>query len=460
VEELRMGSPAPVVRVLAVPLVALLAPAPESLAQNHHVVIISIDGLAASRLEDEGLELPSLRGVARAGAWAESSETVFPPTDHPGHVTIVTGVSPREHGVIGNRLLHRETGEYFHITNAPRAESVKARTLFDAAKAKGLRTAALFWPETRDDPAIDHALPVVLAGDGMPDKSATDPALLEELRKNGVVIDLFFEWYNDLALQTTADRILTRAAAYVFRTYRPHLLALRLPALERFQHQYGPDHYLSKAALTAADYNVGLVRRAIEDAGLESQTTLFVVSDHGFQTVTHSVNLYPLFERSRLLGKVNLHAGYWTVLVELTKDFDPARDSRKLEEVLDDVASLEGVSRIVRPDEHHALGVPRYEESPYVLGHYIIVGDVDTRAVIDEQSTSTKRVALPTPLYGHAYLPTHEVMYPLFLAVGRGVKQGVRTGHVHNYDIAPTVAALLGLEMPGLRGRVLKEILE
>lgn len=447
----------PVSRLRALAVFALLA---RTLgAQEAHVVIVSIDGLAASRLEDEGLELGSLRGVARSGARAES-ETVFPPTDHPGHVSIVTGVSPREHGVIGNRLLNRETGEYFHITNAPRAESIRVRTLFDAAKAKGLRTAALFWPETRDDPSIDYGIPLVLAGDGMPDKSATDPGLLEELRNNGVVIDLFFEWYNDLALQTTADRILTRAAAYVFRTYRPHLLALRLPALERFQHQYGPDHYLSKAALTAADYDVGLVRRAIEDAGLESRTTLLVVSDHGFQTVTHSVNVHPLFESAGLLGKVNLHTGYWTVLVELTEDFDSARDSKKLYDVLDDVASLEGISRVVPPHEFHDLGLPRYEESPYMLGHYMIIGDVDTRAVIDEQTRSTRRVPLPTPLYGHAYLPTHELMYPLFLATGRGVKQGVRVGHVHNYDIAPTVAALLGLEMPGLRGRVLKEILQ
>lgn len=429
-------------------------------AQDAHVVIVSVDGLAASRIVDEELELPSLRGVVRSGAWAESSETVFPPTEHPAHTSILTGVAPRTHGVIGNRLLNRETGEYFQVTNLPRVQSIRVPTLFDAAKAKGLRTAALFWPETRDDPAIDHLLPLVLAGDGSPDKGATNPAYLDELRQNGVLIDLFFEWYNDLALQNTADRILTRAAAYTFKTYKPHLMAVRLPAMERFQHQYGPDHYLSKAALTAADYNVGLLRRAIEEAGLQDQTTLIVVSDHGFHTVTHSVNVYPLFAQARLTGKVNLHAGYWNVIVELTKDFDPNRDARSLDEVLDDVASLEGISRVVRPDELHALGVPRYEENPHMLGHYIIIGDVDTRAIIDEQGDSTRKARLPTPLHGHAYLPSHEIMYPAFLATGRGVKQGVGIGHIHNYDIAPTIAALLDLKMEGFEGRVLKEILK
>lgn len=429
-------------------------------AQDEHVVLISIDGIAASRLDDEGLELPNLRGVVRSGARAESSETVYPATDHPAHTSIITGVSPRVHGVIGNRLLNRETGEYYHITNKPRAQSIRVKTLFDAAKEKGLGTASFFWPETRDDPSIDRGIPLVLGGDGMPQMSAVDPAFLEELRENGVLIDLFFQWYNDLALQTTADRILTRAAAYVFETYRPNLLALRLPAMDRYQHQYGPDHYLSKAALTAADYDVGLMRRAIEESGLSSRTTLFVVSDHGFHTVTHSVNVFPLFDQAGLLKKVNLHAGYWSVFVELGKDYDPAHDEKALFDVLERVASLEGIAGVYGPNEFHPLGIPRYEEDPHVLGQYLILGLLDTRPVIDEESTSSRRAPLPTPLYGHGYLPTDEKMYPLFIASGRRIKQGAEVGHVHNLDIAPTVAELLGLSLEGLEGRVLTEILK
>ncbi|HXV60961.1 MAG TPA: ectonucleotide pyrophosphatase/phosphodiesterase, partial [Vicinamibacteria bacterium] len=247
-------------------------------AQESHVVIVSIEGFAAARLEDSELELPNLRGITRSGARAEGMETVYPATDHPAHVSLVTGVPPRQHGVLGNRLLNRRTGEYFHVTNLPRSKSIRVPTLFDAAKAKGLRTASFFWPGTRDDPAIDHAIPLVLTGEGKADIAGANPQFLDELRENGVPIDLFYQWYDDLALQQTADRVLTRAAIYVLTTYRPHLLLLRLPAPDRYQHQYGPQHYLSKAALTASDYNVGLVRRAIEDSGLANQTTLVVVS--------------------------------------------------------------------------------------------------------------------------------------------------------------------------------------
>jgi Type I phosphodiesterase / nucleotide pyrophosphatase len=229
--------------------------------------------------------------------------------------------------------------------------------------------------------------------------------------------------------------------------------------MDRYQHQYGPDHYLSKAALTAADYNIGLLRRAIEDSGLDKQTTLLVVSDHGFQTATHSVNVFPPFEQAGLLGKVNLHSGYWSVFVELTKDFDPAHDQKTLEDVFRRVAALEGIGAVFGPDDFHALGLPRYEEDPHLLGQYFIIGQIDSRAVIDEQTSSTKRLRLATPVYGHGYLPSDERMYPLFLAAGRRIKEGIRVGHFHNYDIAPTVAELLGLHLEGLEGRVLTEIL-
>ncbi|HXV61529.1 MAG TPA: alkaline phosphatase family protein, partial [Vicinamibacteria bacterium] len=239
-----------------------------------------------------------------------------------------------------------------------------------------------------------------------------------------------------------------------------HLLLLRLPAPDRYQHQYGPQHYLSKAALTASDYNIGLVRRAIEDSGLANQTTLVVVSDHGFHTAEYSVNVYPVFEKAGLANKVRLHGGYWSVVVELTDRFEESKDGKALEDALSRAARLDGVAVVVRPEDFHALGIPRYDEDPHILGQYLIIGSIDTRLVVDEQDSSSRRERLPTPYYGHGFLPSDERMYAVFLATGRRVRMGVRVGRVQNYDLAPTVCDLLGLDMPGLPGRILTEILE
>jgi len=114
--------------VLAAAALIVFAGSGLAVAGEARVVLVSIDGFAAYHLADESLELPHLRELIRSGVQAESSETVFPSVTHPSHTTIVTGVLPRTHGVVGNRLRNRETGERFHVTNLPRAESVRVPT--------------------------------------------------------------------------------------------------------------------------------------------------------------------------------------------------------------------------------------------------------------------------------------------------------------------------------------------
>ncbi len=102
----------------------------ESVAQSNHVILITVDGLAAYHLSDQSLEIPNLRELISQGAMAESSETVFPSMTHPSHTTLVTGKLPIEHGVLNNKMRNRFTGETYHVTNKTRAESVKVPTLF------------------------------------------------------------------------------------------------------------------------------------------------------------------------------------------------------------------------------------------------------------------------------------------------------------------------------------------
>ena len=83
---------------------------------TRHVVLVTIDGFANFHLKNPSLDLPVIRALAAAGVEAESGETVFPSVTHPSHTTLVTGVTPRRHGVIGNRLTNRATGERFHVT--------------------------------------------------------------------------------------------------------------------------------------------------------------------------------------------------------------------------------------------------------------------------------------------------------------------------------------------------------
>ena len=441
------------VRILVV-LLALFALCPAQGAK--HVVLISIDGFAAYHLNNRALELPNIRALAKQGVWYGSSETVFPSVTHPSHTTIVTGVSPRRHGVLSNSMTNRETGENFHPTNKVRTDIVKVPTLFDAAKQKGLKTAAFFWPETKDDPSVDFNVPEVFTPESKGDIKAVSPAILDELRKAGVGIDLYFERYGS-ELAGAADVVLAEAASYAIERHKPNLLAIHLLVTDKTQHAYGPHHYKSQWALSRADYCVGLLREAARKAGIEDETVFIVTADHGFHSVYQEMNIRPAFAEAGLLGKVKLEGGGWTVSVVLPEGF---ADEAALDGVFDRLRDHPNIARIVSQEEIHELGQPRFVESPYAYGHYLIIPDIDTHLVVDSSTSTMERRPKKKPSHGHGYLPSHPRMYPSLVLAGDGVKKAVTLPHARNLDIAPTIAKLLGLEMPDVEGSPLNEALE
>ena len=448
------------VRALLVTLTLCLAAALAVDAQtSRHVILVTIDGFANFHLKNTALDLPVIRSLAAAGVEAESGETVFPSVTHPSHTTLVTGVTPRRHGVIGNRLTNRLTGARFHVTNLDRTAMVKVPTLFDAAKRAHLSTASLFWPETKNDPSIDFNVPEVFNADSKADIDAVPAPVLRELREAGVPIDDYFRYYGDSFLMGTSDHALARAAAHVIRTRKPHLLAIHFLLTDEVQHELGAGHYRSLAALSSADHAVGILAEAVKAAGIEAATTFVITADHGFATIDKQVNVAPVFAELVRSGAVKLHPQGWSLYVERTPAFDAARDSAALEAAYSKALALPGVAKLVKSADFHRLGLPTYEESPYIAGHDFLIGEVDTFLVASPASGSTAIQPLAPPRHEHGYLPSHPKMFTSVVISGRGVRRGARIGHVRSLDIAPTIAALLGFEMAEVEGRVLAEAL-
>ncbi|MCA9068559.1 MAG: alkaline phosphatase family protein [Planctomycetaceae bacterium] len=62
---------------------------------DRHVVVVSLDGLAAYLVEDPKVPLPTIRQLARKGCIADGGMKVSNPSvTWPNHTTLVTGVSP------------------------------------------------------------------------------------------------------------------------------------------------------------------------------------------------------------------------------------------------------------------------------------------------------------------------------------------------------------------------------
>ena len=109
--------------------------------------MICIDGLKPSVYTEPGpAKVPTLRRLAREGAYAEGVTGVLPTVTFPSHTTLITGVPPAVHGIYMNQPLDpegRNGGASYWF-----ARDIQVPTLPGVFKARGLTTAAVHWPAT------------------------------------------------------------------------------------------------------------------------------------------------------------------------------------------------------------------------------------------------------------------------------------------------------------------------
>src|SRR3954449_9385984 len=169
------------------PFRAASAATPTVLADRDRIVVmISIDGLANFYMDDAAAEMPTIRKLAAEGARAASMRASDPTVTWSNHTTLVTGVSPAKHGVISNNYYDRVKGEKVTLIWDPvfdKDEAVKVPTIYDLAKAAGLKTVAIKWPATRNARSLDLSCPDV--GKEELVTKYTTPALLDECKHAG-----------------------------------------------------------------------------------------------------------------------------------------------------------------------------------------------------------------------------------------------------------------------------------
>src|SRR5713226_1974165 len=182
---------------------------------GHRVIVISIDGFAAFYWSDPQARVPTLRRLAERGVVASGVETVFPSTTWPTHVSLMTGVSPRAHGVVANHILNRHTGAPEDLTGDPvydAADLLRVPTVYDCAHRAGLRTAAIDWPATRNAKTLDFNLPFFK--DQRVFETQTARVVWEELTALGYPMHLQGEWAQ-LPKRFLKDEMVGGVAAHV-----------------------------------------------------------------------------------------------------------------------------------------------------------------------------------------------------------------------------------------------------
>lgn len=407
-----------------------------------HVVVVSIDGLRPDFYRGD-FDAPTLRAIASSGFRAGAVESVYPSSTYPAHATIVTGVSPARHGIQANTTWTEQgsTRDWYWY-----AKDLKARTLWQAAREKHLKVALTYWPTTVGATA-DWVLGEIWDPAGKETVRrltlAATPGLLAELALGvGIPKEKISE---DRA---SIDSFVSRAAAYVFRKYRPNLQFIHLLNVDEVQHQQGPFAPAVKDAVRVQDQNVARIRKAIEESGVGARTALLIVGDHGFTTIERNVGPNNLFRDAGLLDEEGGKITAWRAITRSSGGSasiyvkSPA-DLPKVRDVLRAGATADGQVRyrVIEREDLDRLG--------YNPDAALALEPAEGWAITERLGPST-----PTVKGNHGQLPTRPGLQTGFLAEGAGVKQGGSVDRMRLVDVAPTVAALLGLDMPGAEGAV------
>jgi predicted AlkP superfamily pyrophosphatase or phosphodiesterase len=428
-------------------------------AVNQRVIIVSIDGLAAFYWHEAQACLPTLRRLAERGAVAAGMEAVFPTTTWPTHVSLITGVSPRAHGVVANHILNRDTRTPEDLTGDPIYDApalLRAQTVYDRAHESGLRTAAIDWPATRNASTLDFNLPFFK--DQRVFETQTSRVVWEELRALGYPLHRQGEWAQ-LPKRFYKDEMVGSVAAHVVRRHEPQLLLVHFLCVDSFQHLYGPR---SPEAYWAIEYVDGLIGRFLASlpAPVADRTAFFVVSDHGFLPSTREIRPNV---RLRRLGALRVESdGGVSGEARFVMNHGAGAlygldgDSRAVDALAHEIAVMEGVSAMWTSAEYAAIGLP-------VPADHRQVADAMFEAApgysFGDTATGDDEHGAPKYLGTHGQRPTYADNAAFFLAAGAGIARGRELPAIRSRDVAPTVARTLGLTLESVEGVVLERAL-
>jgi predicted AlkP superfamily pyrophosphatase or phosphodiesterase len=414
------------------------------------VVVISLDGFPAYALDDPRLPIPTLRRLAREGAIAASMQPINPTVTWPNHTALVTGVDASEHQVLFNGLLTHPSPEAPPTVEPWRDKDqmVHAPTVYDLAHEAGLTTAQVDWVAIYHAKSIDWQFPELPDPNGEIERKliSAGTVIAEQLRK-----------FEDSS-QAWQDQMWTNAAVEILESHEPNLLLFHLLTLDDINHEYGPMTGASFTAMAFLDAQVKRILDVLETAELANRATLMIVSDHGFRTIQHKIHPNVLLRQKGFVTSSQGHAkgDTWVVPEGGTAMVYITNRDRKAELVAEFrrlFATVEGVDRIYGTGDFPKLGLPtpgRSDQAP----------DLVLAAKPDYAFSNEQEGDLITPATGgtHGYLNTDPKMQAIFIAWGRDIPKGIRLDRISNLDVAPTIAALLGLEMPQAKGHAIPEI--
>jgi arylsulfatase A-like enzyme len=265
-------------------------------------ILFIVDGLRPDQINSE--DTPTIYKLVKEGVFFENSHAVFPTVTRVNSAAIASGAYPEKSGIVSNSMyvpaIHPNqafsTGEYENLLKLEKLSYGNLITMKTAAQRlaeKGQKMVAISSGSTGsgfllNHKAIDNVGAVINGyfegGQRVAYPDAVNDAILQEF---GAAPDLSAEPNFNTKVNWTT-KVLTD---YVLPVLKPDVLFCWITEPDHTQHGAGIGSPETIKTIVNSDKNIETVLQKLKDMDIYNRTNIFIVSDHGFSTYKHSINV-------------------------------------------------------------------------------------------------------------------------------------------------------------------------
>jgi len=436
-----------------------------------HVVVLVWDGMRPDFVTPE--LTPTLWHLAREGVTFENHHPVFLSATEVNGTAIATGAYPSRSGIVANREYRPEIDPLKPFGTEARTAVRRGDELSHGHYLDRFTVAEILQRKGRRT-AIAGAKPVALLHDRADRESIASPnpnlyegqTLPTNLLQKIVQLQGAFPAVEKP--KTKRDNWTTQALiGPLWEREVPAFSLLWLSEPDYSQHETGLGSETSLAAIKGSDANLAAVLRALEARGVRDKTDIFVVSDHGFSTISRKIDVAESLKR----------AGF-----NASREFKspPAKDdvvvssnggSVLLYVIGRDAGTIDRIARFLQGEEYVGVIFDPVKGAFTLAQAKLHTANPPDIAFALRWTAEKNTNGVPGMVFSddpnrsagqgmHVTLSPFD-MHNTLIAAGpdfqRGIVDPLPTG---NTDLAPTILWILGVKPPkAMDGRVLSEAL-
>lgn len=223
-----------------------------------YILLISIDGYRHDYTQLYSPE--NIQKFIENSAKAKSLRPSFPSKTFPNHYSIITGLTPDNHGIVANHFYAPDLGLEYKLSNKEMVRNANfygGKPFWNLCTDNGLNSASYFWPGS--EAPINGKFPTFMK-----------PFNMETTHKEK--IEGVIEW-----LKLPED-------------IRPHFITLYFHDVDSAGHGYGPISPETRQAVEKVDTTLGVLFSQIKK--LDLPINIIIVSDHGMSAVDQHKPIY------------------------------------------------------------------------------------------------------------------------------------------------------------------------